>query len=180
MPEFWCGRRKIFRHQRLCFAAGVYLEKGPPPPTPCTFPSTVSGSSWVSFAVWVVGMWKHWGRTKSWSCSQPLLWSTSSASFCSLVFSFLLGYVVSFDTNWFLLFHCTLYYFFVLVRMEISLLVLNIVSLTTLFLEWVCPMCAFLQEYLEQNGLKHNLTNSNLPTLPGIISIIHNKSNLRN
>ena len=180
MPEFWCVRRKILRHQRLCLVAGKYLEKAPQLPIPCTFPSAVSGSSWVSFVVWVVGMWKHWGRTRSWSCSQPLLWSTSSAFtlFSCIFLSFWLC-----SELWHKLipaFHCTLYYFFVLVIMEISLLVLNAVPLTTLLCEWVCSMCVFLQWYLEQETLKHNPINSNLPTLPGIITMIHSKLNLGN
>ena len=56
MPEFWCVRKQILRHPRLCLVAGKYLEKAPQLPTPCTFPSAVSGSSWVSFAAWVMGM----------------------------------------------------------------------------------------------------------------------------
>ena len=50
MPEIWYVRRKILRHHRLCLAADEYLKKAPPFPAPCTFPSTVSGYSWVSFA----------------------------------------------------------------------------------------------------------------------------------
>ena len=38
-----------------------------------------------SFAAWVMGMQKHWGRIRSWSSSQPLLCATSSALSYSLV-----------------------------------------------------------------------------------------------
>ena len=77
-------------------------------------------------------------------------------------------------------FHCTLYYFFVSVKREIYLLVLNTILFATLFCERVCSMCVFLQWYLERETLKHNPTNSNLPTLPGITTIIHSKLNLGN
>ena len=64
--------------------------------------------------------------------------------------------------------------------MEIYLHVLNTVLLATLLCEWVCSMCVFLQGYLEQETLKHNPTNSDLPILPGIMTTIHSKLNLGN
>ena len=181
MPELWCVRRKILRHQRLCLVAGKYLEKAPQLPTPCTFPSAVSGSSWVSFAVWVVGKWKHWGRTRSWSCSQPLLWSPSSA-FTLFSYIFLSFWLCS--ELWhklILAFHCTLYYLFALVKNGDFFTCFECCSFdkTTLWVG-VLHVCVSPRQYLKQELLKHNPTNSNLSTPSGRIIITHSKLNLGN
>ena len=174
MPELWCVRRKILRHQRLCLVAGEYLEKAPQLPTPCTFPSAVSGSSWVSFAVWVVGKWKHWGRIRCWSSSQPLFWPTSSAFSYSLASFFLamwlalvanlssvllLGFILFFlylptqscSELWHKLvpaFHRTLYYCFVVIKIEIYILVLGIVLLAHHLVNECTPCMCFLSAIL--------------------------------
>ena len=53
-------------------------------------------------------------------------------------------------------FHCTLYYFFVLVKREIYLLVLNTILFATLLCERVCSMCVSLQWYLERETRGNN------------------------
>jgi len=141
-----------------------------------------AGPKLGSLAAWVMGMQKHWGRTRSWSSSQPLLCATSSTLSYSLV-SFLLIMWLALEANlssvppprpclillylhfqlcselWHKLisvFHCTLYYFFVLVKREIYLLVLNTILFATLLCERVCSMCVSLQWYLERETRGNN------------------------
>ena len=178
MPEFWCVRRKILRHQRLCLVAGKFLVKAPQLPAPCTFPSAVWGSSWVLLL------------PELWACEsieeEPGLEAVADLSSVPpprLYLNFLYLSFLLCSELWHRLipaFHCMLYCFFVSVKREIYLPVLNIILFATLLCERVCSMCVFLQWYLERETLKYNPTNSNLPTLPSITTIIHGKLNLGN
>ena len=112
MSEFWCVRRKILRHQRLCLVAGKYLEKAPQLPAPCTFPSAVSGSSWVLSAAFLRGCGPQagffcclsYGHVKALRKNKVLKqWPTSPLCHL-LVFvlfscTFLFDYVVSFRSQ---------------------------------------------------------------------------------
>ena len=178
MPEFWCVRRKILRYQRLCLVAGKFLVKAPQLPAPCTFPSAVWGSSWVLLL------------PELWACKsieeEQGLEAVADLSSVLPPRPYLILLYLSFllcSELWHQLisaFRCMPYCFFVLVKREIYLLVLNTILFATLLCERVCSMCVFLQWYLERETLKHNPTNSNLPTLPSITTIIHSKLNLGN
>ena len=176
MPEFWCVRRKILRHQHLCLIAGKFSVKAPQLPAPCTFPSAVWGSSWVLL---LPELW----ACKSIKDEQGLEAVANLSSVLPPRLYLILLYLSfrSCSELWHKLipaFHCMLYCFFVLVKREIYLLVLNTILFVTLLCERVCSMCVFLQWYLERETSKHSPTNSNLPTLPSITTIIHSKLNL--
>ena len=178
MPEFWCVRRKILRHQHLCPVTGKFSVKAPQLPAPCTFPSAVRGSSWVLL---LPELWACKGTEEERGLEAVANLSSVLPPRLYLILLYLSFRLCS--ELWHKLipaFHCTLYYFFVLVKREIYLLVLNTILFATLLCERVCSMCVFLQWYLERETSKHNPTNSSLPTLSGITTIIHSKLNLGN
>ena len=47
MPDFWCVRRRNFRHQRRLPCRRQIFAGAPQLPAPCTFSSAVQASSWV-------------------------------------------------------------------------------------------------------------------------------------
>lgn len=128
MPEFWCVRRKILRHQCRLPCRRQILGWAPQLPAPCTFPSMVWASSWVPCTFSSATL--AW----SWALSAPFLrWCRPQAGFfCCLSYghvkvlrknkvlkqqptsplchllgfilfscTFLFDYVISFDTSWF-------------------------------------------------------------------------------
>ena len=178
MPEFWCVRRKILRHQRLCPVAGKFLVKAPQLPAPCTFPSAAWSSSWVLLLPELracESIEEEWGLEAVADLSSAL---PPRLYLILLYLSFLLC-----SELWHKLipvFHCTLYCFFVLVKREIYLLVLNTILFASLLCEKVRSMCVFTQWCLKRETWEHSPTNSNLPTLPSITTIIHSKISLGN
>ena len=156
MPEFWCVRRKILRHYHLCLVTGKFLVKAPQLPAPCTFPSAVWGSSWVSCT------FSSTVQAPSWVLRLPELWACKSIeeekgleAVANLSSAppprlYLIPLYLPFQLCselWRKLipaFHCTLYYFFVLVKRKIYLLVLNATLFATPLCERVCSRCMFL------------------------------------